>query len=58
MIADPATIDQANYLMWAAHNLERVADRVTNICERAVYVATGEMKELSASDDEIIIEDS
>jgi phosphate transport system protein len=32
--------------MWAAHNLERMGDRVTNICERIVYVATGEMKEL------------
>ncbi len=42
------------YLMWAAHNLERMADRVTNICERAVYVATGEMKELAPSDDETL----
>jgi len=52
MIADPTTIDRANYLMWAAHNLERMADRVTNICERAVYVATGELKEIDYSDDE------
>ena len=53
MLGNPATIDQANHLMWVAHNLERMADRVTNICERTVYVATGEMKEISASDDEI-----
>ena len=54
MIADPSTIDRANYLLWAAHNLERAADRVTNICERTIYVATGQMKEIKASDDEKI----
>ena len=54
MIADPSTIDRANYLLWAAHNLERAADRVTNICERTIYVATGQMKELEVSDDEQI----
>ncbi len=52
MLADPSTIDRANYLMWAAHNLERMADRVTNICERTIYVATGTMREIKASDDE------
>lgn len=52
MISDPSTIDQANNLMWAAHNLERMADRVTNICERTIYVSTGEMKEIDISDDE------
>jgi len=53
MIANPAMIDQASHLMWAAHNLERMADRVTNICERIVFVVTGEMKELDISDDEL-----
>ena len=52
MFSNPSTIDQANYLMWAAHNLERMADRVTNICERAIYVSTGQMKEIDVSDDE------
>jgi phosphate transport system protein len=52
MISDPTTIDWGNYHTWAAHNLERMADRVTNICERTIYVATGELKELSKSDDE------
>jgi len=47
-LADPANIECNNHLMWAAHNLERMSDRVTNICERIVYVATGEMKELDA----------
>jgi phosphate transport system protein len=52
MFSNPSTIDQANYLMWVAHNLERMADRVTNICERAIYVSTGQMKEIDVSDDE------
>ncbi len=47
IITDPRTLDQANYLMWAAHNLERAADRVTNICERVVFTVTGEMMELN-----------
>jgi phosphate transport system protein len=51
MIADPAKIDRANYLLWAAHNLERLADRVTNICERIVFVVTGEITELDQPDD-------
>ena len=42
---DPESIDRANYMMWASHNLERLADRVTNICERTIYVDTGEMIE-------------
>jgi phosphate transport system protein len=49
MTVDISTIDRANHIMWAAHNLERMADRVTNICERIVYVATGEMKELDTT---------
>ncbi len=47
MLANPRTIDQATRLLWAAHNLERVADRVQNICERVVFVVTGRMQELS-----------
>jgi phosphate transport system protein len=50
MLGDTSTIDQANLLMWAAHNLERMADRVTNICERTIYIVTGEMKEVDTSD--------
>jgi len=49
---DTSTLSQANLLMWAAHNLERMADRVTNICERTIYIKTGEMKEIDVSDDE------
>ena len=46
ILEDPSCIEQANYLLWAAHNLERAADRVSNICERTVFTATGEMSEL------------
>jgi phosphate transport system protein len=50
VMADPKNIDRANYLLWTAHNLERFADRVTNICERTVFIATGEMKEIGSGD--------
>jgi phosphate transport system protein len=46
LLEDPHVIEQANLLMWAAHNLERTADRVINICERVVYTVTGELAEL------------
>jgi phosphate transport system protein len=49
ILSDPSTIERANYLLWTAHNLERVADRVTNICERTVFIATGEIKEIPSS---------
>jgi phosphate transport system protein len=49
MIADPHTIDRATWLLWVSHNLERIADRVTNICERVVYEATGQMMEINVS---------
>ena len=45
MMVDPRTIDRATRLIWAAHNLERVADRATNICERVVFTVTGKMEE-------------
>jgi phosphate transport system protein len=47
MLANPRTIDQATHLLWVAHNLERVADRVQNICERVAFVVTGRMQEFS-----------
>ncbi len=52
MIANPETIDHANLLMWVVHNLERMADRVTNICERTIFIVTGELLELEQADDE------
>src|SRR4026209_561513 len=52
VIQDPKTIERANWLLWVAHNLERVADRVTNICERTIFIVTGEMTEIKSTDDE------
>jgi len=52
VIQDPRAIERSNWLLWAAHNMERFADRVTNICERTIFIATGEMKEIDSSDDE------
>jgi phosphate transport system protein len=49
VIQDPKVIERANWLLWVAHNLERLADRVTNICERTVFTATGELKELETT---------
>jgi phosphate transport system protein len=52
MIANPDSIDQTNYILWVVHNIERTADRVTNICERTIFIATGELLEIDASYDE------
>jgi phosphate transport system protein len=49
MINDPKSIQRATWLIWAAHNLERIADRVTNICERVVYLVEGRIQELNVS---------
>jgi len=46
MMADPSTINRATHLLWAAHAMERIADRVTNVCERVVFTVTGETEEL------------
>jgi phosphate transport system protein len=47
MANDPTTIDRATWLLWVAHNLERMGDRIQNICERTVYEVTGVMREFS-----------
>jgi phosphate transport system protein len=52
VIGDPTSIERANWLLWTAHNLERFADRVTNICERTVFVVTGELGEINDTDSE------
>ncbi|MDP2683271.1 MAG: phosphate signaling complex protein PhoU [Deltaproteobacteria bacterium] len=49
MIENPKKIEGATYLIWLAHNLERIADRVTNIAERVVFMATGKMEEVNVS---------
>ena len=47
MMSDPRTISRATHLLWVAHNLERIADRTTNIGERVVFLVTGEVEELN-----------
>lgn len=52
MINDQDNIDRATFHLWVAHNLERAADRVTNICERTVFTTSGQLVEFDRSDDE------
>ncbi len=52
LIEAPKNIERANWLLWAAHNLERFADRVTNICERTIFMVTGEFIEFDGTYDE------
>jgi phosphate transport system protein len=47
MARDPGSIQRGTYLLWCAHNLERMGDRVTNIAERVIFMMTGTMKELN-----------
>jgi len=49
MIHDPKTIQRATYLLWVSHNIERIADRATNISERVVFLVTGKMEEINVS---------
>jgi len=49
MLQDPQTIQRATYLLWAAHDLERIADRATNIAERVIYLVTGKLVESGLS---------
>ncbi len=53
IIEDPKNIERANWLLWTAHNLERFADRVTNICERTVFLVTGQFIEFDGTYDEL-----
>ena len=47
MAKRPGIISGATYLTWCGHNLERIADRVTNIAEQVIFMNTGDMKELN-----------
>jgi len=49
MVSEPTTIQRSTWLIWVTHNLERIADRVTNICERVVYLVEGHIQELNVS---------
>jgi phosphate transport system protein len=57
IIEDPRTIDKATRLLWAAHNLERTADRVSNICERLIFTVTGRMIEIGGGEFECPIDE-
>jgi phosphate transport system protein len=48
MTQDPETIKRATYLLWVAHDLERIADRATNIAERVIFLVTGKLVETKA----------
>ncbi|MHB9032564.1 MAG: phosphate signaling complex protein PhoU [Anaerolineae bacterium] len=48
IISNPEIMEQANMLMWVAHNLERAGDRAVNICERVIFVVSGRMEEFDS----------
>jgi phosphate transport system protein len=47
MVEDPRTTTRALYLLFSAHNLERIGDRITNVVERIIFMTSGEMRELN-----------
>lgn len=49
MITDPGAIRRATFLLWVAHDLERIADRTTNIAERVIFLVTGRLTDTGAS---------
>ena len=49
MIKAPSDVQRVTYLIWTSHNLERIADRVTNICERVIFMVTGQLEEINVS---------
>ena len=49
MSVDPGSMESARNLMWVAHNLVRTADQAVNICKRAIFTVTGELKKLDGS---------
>jgi phosphate transport system protein len=49
MAEDPKSITRATRLIWVNQNLERCGDRITNICERVIFLVTGKMEEIGSS---------
>lgn len=45
MLQDARNINRATYLLWVSHNMERIADRITNICERVLFMVTGNVRQ-------------
>jgi phosphate transport system protein len=58
IINDPTAFDRVNYTLWAAHDLERLADRVMNICERTIFIHTGDVEEFDQHPNEWLYSDS
>lgn len=52
MMSDSSTIRRATHLLWVAHDLERIADRTTNIAERIIYLVTGKPSSMSLPTDQ------
>ena len=48
MVKEPEMVTRCTYLSWCTHNLERIADRVTNLAEQIIFMTTGQIKELGA----------
>jgi len=49
IVRTPADVERITYMIWTSHNLERIADRVTNICERVIFMVTGQLEEINVS---------
>ena len=49
IVRTPADVQRITYMIWTSHNLERIADRVTNICERVIFMVTGQLEEINVS---------
>jgi phosphate transport system protein len=49
IVRTPADVQRITYMIWTSHNLERIADRVTNICERVIFMVTGELEDINVS---------
>jgi len=46
---DAAEFDAFTHVIWCSHNLERIGDRATNICERALFMITGSFQDVNVS---------
>jgi phosphate transport system protein len=58
IMSNPRILDQATYLLWVAHNLERAADRVVNICERVVFTVAGQLVEMDVGEEDLVRRES
>jgi phosphate transport system protein len=49
VIRTPHDVERVTYLIWTCHNIERIADRTTNICERVIFMVTGQLEDINVS---------